>query len=52
MKQMGHTSILTFEKHYAKWMDEEMPEMASKASKLFMCGSNSDPVETKKPVTH
>lgn len=52
MKQMGHTSILTFEKHYAKWMDEEMPEMASKASKLFMCGSNSEPVETKKPVTH
>jgi integrase len=34
-KQMGHTSIAMLEKHYARWMDSEMPNMASDVSKLF-----------------
>jgi integrase len=34
-KQMGHTSIAMLEKHYGRWMDAEMPNMASDVSKLF-----------------
>ncbi|MDO6718854.1 DUF3596 domain-containing protein [Psychrosphaera sp. 1_MG-2023] len=42
-KQMGHTSIAMLEKHYGKWMDSEVPDMATKISKMFSNGSNSDP---------
>jgi integrase len=34
-KQMGHTSIAMLEKHYGRWMDAEMPNMAADVSKLF-----------------
>lgn len=34
-REMGHTSIIMLEKHYARWMDSEMPEMAQNVSKLF-----------------
>jgi len=32
---MGHSSIITFEKHYGKWMNIEQPDMAGNISKLF-----------------
>jgi integrase len=32
---MGHTSIAMLEKHYGRWMDAKMPNMASDVSKLF-----------------
>ncbi|MEW9799673.1 Arm DNA-binding domain-containing protein [Alteromonas sp. CYL-A6] len=35
VKQMGHTSIAMLEKHYGRWMDQEMPQMAAQASKVF-----------------
>jgi integrase len=34
-KQMGHTSIAMLEKHYGRWMDAEMPNMATDVSKIF-----------------
>lgn len=34
-REMGHTSIAMLEKHYARWMDSEMPDMAANISKLF-----------------
>lgn len=34
-KQMGHTSITMLEKHYGKWMNEEIPDMAARVSKIF-----------------
>ena len=35
MREMGHTSIVTFEKHYGRWIDAEMPDMAKNVSDLF-----------------
>ena len=35
INQMGHSSIITFEKHYGKWMNIEQPDMAGNISKLF-----------------
>jgi integrase len=32
---MGHTSIAMLEKYYGRWMDAEMPNVASDVSKLF-----------------
>ena len=34
-RQMGHTSITMLEKHYGKWMNEVIPDMASRVSKIF-----------------
>lgn len=34
-RQMGHTSITMLEKHYGKWMNEEIPDMAARVSKIF-----------------
>lgn len=31
-KQMGHTSIKMLEKHYGRWMESEVPNMASQVS--------------------
>lgn len=35
MREMGHTSITMFEKHYGRWIDEEMPDMADQVTKMF-----------------
>jgi integrase len=35
-KQMGHTSLAMLEKHYGKWMDSELPDMAKRVSNLFL----------------
>ncbi len=35
MREMGHTSIMMFEKHYGRWMDDEMPSMSERISKLI-----------------
>ncbi|KXJ58421.1 MAG: hypothetical protein AXW14_16685 [Alteromonas sp. Nap_26] len=35
MREMGHTSISMFEKHYGRWIDDEMPDMAENVTKLF-----------------
>ncbi len=32
---MGHTSIMMFEKHYGKCMDDEMPGMSERVSNLI-----------------
>jgi integrase len=37
---MGHTSIAMLEKHYGKWMSEEIPDMANRVSKILKTGSN------------
>lgn len=42
MREMGHTSIQMFEKHYGRWMDSEMPDMAKTVSQMFQ----KDPTET------
>ena len=42
-KQMGHTSIAMLEKHYGKWMNEEIPDMAERVSKLFENGPTLAP---------
>jgi integrase len=34
-KQMGHNSISMLEKHYGRWLDTEMPNMAKDVSLLF-----------------
>lgn len=47
-KQMGHTSIAMLEKHYAKWMNEEMPEMAKKVSKKLKMESERSPHDPNK----
>lgn len=39
---MGHTSIQMFEKHYGRWMDSEMPDMAKTVSQMFQ----KDPTAT------
>lgn len=39
-KQMGHTSIAMLEKHYGKWMSEEIPDMAERVSKILKNSSN------------
>lgn len=39
-KQMGHTSIAMLEKHYGKWMSEEIPDMANRVSKILKTSSN------------
>ncbi|MCF2826800.1 hypothetical protein CBQ28_02295 [Pseudoalteromonas sp. GCY] len=33
--QMGHTSTKMIEQHYGKWMEQEVPDMASRASKYL-----------------
>ncbi len=39
-KQMGHKSIKMLEKHYGRWMESEMPDMAAQvSSKLKRIGS-------------
>jgi len=35
MREMGHTSIMMFEKHYGRWMDDEMPGMSERVSNLI-----------------
>lgn len=35
-KQMGHKSIKMLEKHYGRWMDDEPPDMAKKASEALL----------------
>lgn len=35
MREMGHTSIVMFEKHYGRWIDDEMPNMAENVTKMF-----------------
>lgn len=42
MREMGHTSIQMFEKHYGRWMDSEMPDMAKTVSQMFQ----KDPTAT------
>ncbi|ASM49339.1 integrase [Pseudoalteromonas espejiana DSM 9414] len=32
-KQMGHSSIKMLEKHYGRWMESEMPDMAAQVSR-------------------
>jgi len=39
-KQMGHTSIAMLEKHYGKWMSEEIPDMAKRVSKTLKNNEN------------
>ena len=39
-KQMGHTSIAMLEKHYGKWMSEEIPDMANRVSEILKRGSD------------
>ncbi|MBU76534.1 MAG: hypothetical protein CMK63_06020 [Pseudoalteromonadaceae bacterium] len=39
-RQMGHTSITMLEKHYGKWMNEEIPDMAARVSKIFSSQSH------------
>lgn len=34
-KQMGHSSIKMLEKHYGRWMESEIPDMAAQVSKKF-----------------
>jgi integrase len=49
-KQMGHTSIAMLEKHYGKWMSEEIPDMAQRVSKILNNGENrssDDPNKTR-----
>lgn len=44
--QMGHTSIKMIEKHYGKWMKEEVPDMAARVSAALGFvenGSSGDP---------
>jgi len=45
---MGHTSITMLEKHYGKWMNEEIPDMAARVSKIF--SSPSAPTKSKKAL--
>ncbi len=47
-KQMGHTSIAMLEKHYGKWMTEEIPDMAKRVSKILKTGSNGSGDDPKK----
>lgn len=51
MRQMGHTSIKTFEQHYARWMDSEMPDMAATVSNLLANDPNTIPNNFEKSVS-
>lgn len=46
MREMGHTSIQMFEKHYGRWMDSEMPGMAATVSKMFQMGTSGTQANT------
>ncbi len=51
---MRQTSIAILEKHYGKWMSEEIPDMAQRVSKTLKNNSNrsgDDPNKTAKPVS-
>ncbi|QPG06923.1 site-specific integrase [Salinimonas marina] len=47
MREMGHTSIQMFEKHYGRWMDSEMPGMAETVSKMFQMVTSRSQDKTK-----
>lgn len=44
-KQMGHSSIKMLEKHYGRWMDSEVPNMAKLVSQKLKNNKKSDPTE-------
>lgn len=39
-KQMGHSSITMLEKHYGKWLTNEIPDMAQRISKMLKEGKD------------
>jgi len=41
MREMGHTSISMFEKHYGRWIDEEMPDMAQTVTDMFRTATSA-----------
>ncbi|WP_042149638.1 MULTISPECIES: tyrosine-type recombinase/integrase [unclassified Pseudoalteromonas] len=41
-KQMGHSSIKMLEKHYGRWMESEIPDMAAQVSKKLKKKQKSD----------
>ena len=47
MREMGHTSIQMFEKHYGRWMDAEMPDMAKTVSQILRNGPNMAQIKLK-----
>lgn len=50
-QQMDHTSITMLEKHYGKWMSDEMPNMAEMVSKTLKTNLNRSTHDPKKTGT-
>ena len=44
-KQMGHKSIKMLEKHYGRWMESEIPDMAAQVSKKLKKKITKDPTK-------
>jgi integrase len=44
-KQMGHSTIKMLEKHYGRWMESEVPDMAARVSRKLQQNTLNDPQE-------
>jgi integrase len=51
-KQMGHSTIKMLEKHYGRWMESEVPDMAAQVSRKLKQKTFNDPreIQTKKEL--
>ena len=47
-KQMGHSTIKMLEKHYGRWMESEVPDMAAQVSRKLKKNTFNDPREIQK----
>ncbi|WP_052140945.1 site-specific integrase [Pseudoalteromonas piratica] len=45
--QMGHTSIKMLEKHYGKWMESEVPDMAQRVTKILGFSVQNTPIASQ-----
>jgi len=51
-KQMGHSTIKMLEKHYGRWMESEVPDMAAQVSRKLKQKTPNDPrvIQIKKEL--
>ena len=51
-KQMGHSTIKMLEKHYGRWMESEVPDMAAQVSRKLKQNTLNDPrkIQIKKEL--